>query len=372
MPLNRLAVQSLRNLNAVDIDLSDRINLFYGQNGSGKTSVLEAVSVLGQGRSFRSHKLKTLVGNDKDHFTVFGHVVDASRQTPIGVMRSKKGDSLFKVDGKLVSAASSLAECLPLQVINAQTFQLLDGSPKQRRQFIDWLVFHVEHDFFIAWKGLQRCLKHRNSLLRRDRIAAAELAPWDRELCLLAEKIDTFRSQSLQLFIEAFEALVVEFVQLDDLKLQYLRGWDKDRPLADVLAEGLDRDCRQGYTSVGPHRADLRITVGGQLAADILSRGQMKLLVCALRIAQGYVFSQQTQRRCLYLIDDLPAELDSDYQAIMARWLVALNCQVLITGVDRLVLEAPWGEYPEISKSVFHVEHGNVVAADKASTTKTQ
>jgi len=87
------------------------------------------------------------------------------------------------------------------------------------------------------------------------------------------------------------------------------------------------------------------------------------LLVCALRIAQGYVFSQQTQRRCLYLIDDLPAELDQNFQAIMARWLVALNCQVLITGVDRQVLEAPWGEYPEISKNVFHVEHGKVVAA---------
>ena len=364
MPLQRLAVNSLRNLNAVDIQLSNRINLFFGQNGSGKTSVLEAVSVLGLGRSFRSHKLKPLISNDEDHFTVFGAVHENDLLRKVGVMRARSGDSLFKLDGELVSTASALAECLPVQVINAQTFQLLEGSPKQRRQFIDWLVFHVEPEFLNAWKGLQRCLKHRNSLLRRDRIAAAELAPWDLELCSLAEKIDGLRQARIKQFLAVFETLVAEFIALDDLKLTYQRGWDKDTPLKQVLAETIDRDSRQGFTYAGPHRADLRIMVGKQLAADVLSRGQQKLLVCALRIAQGYVFSQQTQRSCVFLIDDLPAELDSNFQSIMARWLLKMDCQVLITGVERDTLESVWKKHPSIDRKVFHVKHGRVVVAD--------
>jgi len=368
VPLQRLAVNSLRNLNAVDIHLSNRINLFYGQNGSGKTSVLEAVSVLGLGRSFRSHKLKPLISTEDDHFTVFGAVHESDLLRKVGVMRSRSGDSLFKLDGEPVSTASALAECLPVQVINAQTFQLLEGSPKQRRQFIDWLVFHVEPEFLSAWKGLQRCLKHRNSLLRRDRIAAAELAPWDLELCLLAEKIDSLRESRIQQFLSVFETLVAEFIALDDLKLSYQRGWDRDTPLQEVLAETIERDSRQGFTYAGPHRADLRIMVGKQLAADVLSRGQQKLLVCALRIAQGYVFSQQTQRSCLFLIDDLPAELDSDFQSIMARWLLKMDCQVLITGVDRDTLESVWAEHPTVDRKVFHVEHGRVVVADGENT----
>ncbi len=367
MPLKRLAVNSLRNLDAVDIHLSDRINLFYGQNGSGKTSVLEAVSVLGLGRSFRSHKLKPLICNEKDSFTVFGGLSENGMDCPIGVKRSRSGDSLFKVDGQVVSTASALAERLPVQVINSQTFLLLEGSPKQRRQFIDWLVFHVEPEFLSAWKGLQRCLKHRNSLLRRDRIPAAEFAPWDKELCLLAEKIDHLRSKRFAQFQEVFETLVSEFVELDELKLKYTRGWDKDMPLLTVLQEGLERDNRQGYTFAGPHRADLKISVKGGLAADILSRGQQKLLVCALRIAQGYVFSQQTGRSCLYLIDDLPAELDGNFQAIMARWLNKIDCQVLITGVDRGTLTSIWDDFPELERKVFHVKHGRVTTAEEGS-----
>lgn len=362
MTLNRLFIQNLRNLEGVDITPSAQVNLIFGENGSGKTSVLEAVNLLALGRSFRSHKHKSLIRYHQPSFTVFGKVkVDDGSEVPIGINRTLDGEASFKANGALVPSAADLAAYLPVQVINSETFQLLEGSPKVRRQFIDWLVFHVEHAFFPAWKAIQRCLKHRNSLLRRDRIDPFELAPWDQELVVLTEKIHDFREESFRQFQEVFDELCKEFIKLDGIKLGYYRGWDKDKSYADVLTAGLERDHRIGYTQSGSHRADLRITVNGQDAAGILSRGQQKLLVCALKIAQGYVFTRMTGRKSVYLVDDLPAELDEKHRALLVKWLATMGTQVFITGVEKDILVSSWLGKPDITPKLFHVEHGKVV-----------
>ena len=146
MTLNRLLIQNLRNLEGVDIAPSAQVNLIFGENGSGKTSLLEAVNLLALGRSFRSHKHKQLIKYHQPSFTVFGRVkIEDGSDVPIGINRTFEGEASFKANGIIVPSAAELATYLPVQVINSETFLLLEGSPKVRRQFIDWLVFHVEH-----------------------------------------------------------------------------------------------------------------------------------------------------------------------------------------------------------------------------------
>lgn len=360
MTLKRLSIQNLRNLENVDIVPSARVNLIFGENGSGKTSLLEAINILGLGRSFRSHKHKPLINHHQKSFTVFGRINAEGAEVPVGVSRQANGEASFKANGALASSAAALANYLPLQVINSDTFLLLEGSPKVRRQFIDWLVFHVEPNFLQTWKDAQRCLKHRNSLLRHDRIDRFELAPWDQELILLTERIHGFRQECMARFLEPFFDLLKEFVPIDGLELKYFRGWDADSAYADVLATGIERDKRQGYTQTGSHRADLNITVNGLNAADVLSRGQQKLLVCALKLAQGYVFSRITGRKCIYLVDDLPAELDEHHRSLLVRWLDVMATQVFITGIDRETLVASWRDKPGTELKLFHVEQGEV------------
>lgn len=361
MTLKRLFIQNLRNLEGVDITPSLQVNLIYGENGSGKTSVLEAINLLALGRSFRSHKHKPLINHQQKSFTVFGRVyTDDESDVPIGISRHLDGEASFKANGVLVPSAADLAAYLPVQVINSDTFLLLEGSPKVRRQFIDWLVFHVEPNFFPAWKAIQRCLKHRNSLLRRDRIDPFELAPWDRELVDLTNKIHEFRTQCMAQFDETFAVLLKEFINIDGIALGYYRGWDKDKSYHEVLTDTFERDKRQGYTHSGSHRADLKITVNGLDAAEVLSRGQQKLLVCALKIAQGYVFSRITGRKSIYLVDDLPAELDEKHRALLVHWLDTMNTQVFITGVEGETLLSSWRDKTEITPKMFHVEQGRV------------
>lgn len=367
MTLKRLFIENLRNLNSVDINPSSRVNLIYGENGSGKTSILEAINVLSLGRSFRSHKHKPLIKTGQTNFTVFGKVISNDGvDVSIGVDRQRDGTASYKISGQLVSSAAALAAYMPVQVINSDTFLLLDGSPSVRRQFIDWLVFHVEPTFFQLWKDCQRCLKHRNSLLRRDRILifkkeySAELASWDQELVRLTEQIHLLRDKCMRQFKVSFYSLLKDFVSLNGVAIDYFCGWDHRKSYATVLQQNFKQDQQQGYTHIGSHRADLRITVNGESAAEILSRGQQKLLLCALKIALGHVFSTLTGRKSIYLVDDLPSELDEKHCSLVADWLEVMPTQVFITGIEEEKLSNIWRNKLDSTTKLFHVEQGNI------------
>ena len=143
-----------------------------------------------------------------------------------------------------------------------------------------------------AWQRLQQALRQRNSWLRHGTLDGASDAAWSRELSLASDEIDGYRRAYIQALKPVFETTLKALLDLDGLTLSYYRGWDKDRPLVDVLASSLERDRAMGHTQSGPQRADLRLKVGSHNAAEVLSRGQQKLVVCALRIAQGHLVSE--------------------------------------------------------------------------------
>src|SRR5690606_29540399 len=176
------------------------------------------------------------------------------------------------------------------------------------------------------------------------------------------DEIDRYRRDYILALKPVFERTLAELIELDELTLSYSRGWDKDRSLDDVLQASLLRDQQLGYTQAGPQRADLRLRLGGHNAAEVLSRGQQKLVVCALRIAQGHLLDGVRRRQCIYLVDDLPSELDEQHRAALCRLLEELNCQVFITCVDQDMLKDGWRTDTPIT--VFHVEHGRITEAE--------
>jgi DNA replication and repair protein RecF len=349
----------------VSIELSDKINIFYGDNGSGKTSILEAVALVGLGRSFRSHKTRSLVNHQQAELTVFTRL-DISDTgggvIPVGVQKARNGTGAIRVSGETIRSAAMLAKQLPLLIINAGSFQLIEGSPVQRRQFLDWLVFHVKPDFAELWRALQKTLKQRNSLLRRDKISRSDIKPWNNELVRLAHAIDTARSEVFTSLMACFGQFGQEFaVDQLNIEMEYDRGWDKGLTIDAVLDNDFERDCRDGYTHQGPQRADIKIKSQKKPAVDVLSRGQEKSLVCALTIAQAHLYQQSTTGQCVFLIDDLLAELDKQHIETLTKWLTELNVQVLVTGVNKDGLFAPWNK-DKTSVSMFHVKHGEVNA----------
>lgn len=369
MSLSRISVTGVRNLQPVTLHPSPRINILHGDNGSGKTSLLEAIHILGMARSFRSARLNPIITHEQISCTVFGQVELGTHQSSsLGISRERSGEVRIRINGEGVRSTAELADALPLQLINPDSFRLLEGAPKLRRQFLDWGVFHVEPRFLHAWQRLQQALRQRNSWLRHGTLDAASQAAWTRELSTAGDEIDGYRRAYIQMLKPVFERTLASLLTLDGFHLSYYRGWDKDRTLDEVMAASIDRDRAMGHTQAGPQRADLRLRIAGHNAAEILSRGQQKLVVCALRIAQGHLVSESKRGRCIYLVDDLPSELDDQHRLSLCRLLEQLNCQVFITCVDSNVLREGWRDDTPVS--MFHVEHGAIAQVHGPSGVK--
>jgi DNA replication and repair protein RecF len=352
----------VRNLRSVTLPALEKTNILFGDNGSGKTSVLESIFLLGMARSFRSNQVKSMITHGSERCTVFGEVVKASGgNQPLGVSRDLQGGLQAKIGGVNLRSSSELAEHLPLQLINADSFNLLLGSPGHRRQFLDWGVFHVEHHFQGIWQRFQRVLKQRNSLLRHGKISDAEQRSWDREICEAGEAIDKQRKRYFADLAPLFQRLVPRLSpDLAGVELRYRRGWDKNASLQEALDSSAKADREQGFTHVGPQRADVKVLFEGHVASETLSRGQQKMVVCALKLAQGQLMSQRKGRSCLYLVDDLPAELDRLHCRRVGEVLVELETQVYVTCVDIQELAGAWSEEWLGQSAMFHVEHGEV------------
>ena len=357
--LKRIEITSLRNIEHISLELNPGFNLLYGKNGSGKTSFLEAIYLLGHGYSFRNRSISRVIREGDELLTVFGRLETDSKTLAAGIERHKNGKVRVNVNEEVVSSVAELAKLLPIQLINPDSHAILLAGPKIRRQFLDWGVFHVEHSFYPLWKKLGRVLKQRNAALK-SRLPQAPIKLWDSELIELSLEIDVMRVAYIQGFEPVFERIRHELLTLDGFSMTYHRGWASDEAYSEVLERSFSRDLMLGYTQYGPQRADLKCCMGKVPAQDVLSRGQQKLLVSAMRLAQGVLLKEQTGRSCLYLIDDLPAELDKTRREHLARVLHQIDAQVFVTGVELNELGESFEDY---AYQMFHVEHGTVEAA---------
>jgi DNA replication and repair protein RecF len=358
MILKQVAINNFRNLSQVKLDLDSGFNIFYGDNGSGKTSLLEALFYLGTGRSFRSPLVQRIIMHNRDHFLLFGLTQDANKiRVPIGIKRFHNGIGEIRIAGQTVDTRAQLAELLPLQLINSYGYRLLEAGPRYRRQFMDWGMFHVEHSFLSSWRQVQRILKQRNAALRQNQ--HKQIRVWDDELVSASNILHKLREQYVQTLIPILAQLLTQLLE-QEVILEYYPGWNLDKPLSALLTDRLAHDLQLGYTSIGPQKADLHFKVNKIPAQDILSRGQQKLLICALQLAQGLLLQQQTHKNCIYLIDDLPSELDKSKQQRVVAILRDMHAQAFITGINQEGLQHL---FPKPSKiKMFHVEHGDIDA----------
>jgi len=371
MLIQRLQVQNVRNLGRVSLPALGPINIFYGANGSGKTSLLEAIHLLLVGRSFRQAQLKPLLSEGQQECVVFGELTsqEQDRRFTLGQQRSHDTKPLIRLNGERLSSLAELVRLAPLQVLNSDSFELLTGGPSQRREYLDWGLFHVEPNFYATWRQAQRALKQRNTLIRHGKIDRSQLLLWSREYARYGEQLDQMRLQYMEQLEPVFQRVLCELTpQIGErLALAYTRGWSRDHSLEQLLVEGIDKDLQQGFTRSGPHRADVKVQLGQTLASETLSRGQLKLVVASLRLAQAELLQQQVNERCIFLIDDLPAELDRRHRQKLCHLLEQQELQVMITCIEHQDLIDCWSR-PDCLQ-MFHVEHGTITPREHAEIT---
>jgi DNA replication and repair protein RecF len=359
MYLKAFSQQGVRNLSQGKLELASGLNIFYGDNGAGKSSILEAIVFSTTGRSFRTSKLELMVSEGESIFVVFGL---SSEERRVGIRYDKKTKlRTIKINGENINNLSGLNTIYPTQILSPESYHLIDSGPSERRKYLDWCLFHVKHSYHSAWKSYTNILKQRNALLKnKNRSRVEEQIPiWDQQLCTAAEIVNKERMSILTQLEKQLKSTIaiLDVSFCDSLKINYYPGYTDE--LADKLRLSLSSDMDSGFTKFGPHKADIRIKVNGYLAKDYLSRGQKKVLINAMFLAQTLLLKESSHKGSLFVIDDFTSELDNNNQKALLDMLMAQDSvQIVLSCLQQDSLK--WLEKGYNSAHMFHVEHGTI------------
>ena len=356
MQLSHLKIRDFRNLVDVEIEPCAGVNLIFGHNASGKTSLLESIYYLSHLRSFRTPYLSDLINREASSLKLYAKAMDNNqrKQIPIGIERSKESLQV-RANQKQVQRVADITSIFPVLAIHPDSYRLITGSPSERRAYIDWGVFHVEQGFFDAWQRYKKALSQRNAALKSSQ-KPSYCKLWDRELDQAARHIDMLRSNYTRDLQPYLASLIELFFPGKEVKLEYRRGWKTGQVLHEVLEQTFASDLKRGITQAGPHRADLYIQVEGKSAQTGISRGQQKVLVAILKLAQVQQFTHSETRHCVLLYDDLAAELDQQHRSHIMSVLKAMPIQLFLTAIEQAQIDLhAWDDV-----RMFHVEQGGL------------
>lgn len=352
MTLLKLDVLAVRNILSASIQPAPGINLITGANASGKSSLLEAIFILGRARSFRTHHIKQAISFDHAQLIVAAQLQHHTGSiSTIGIQIDGKQTEI-RIDQENRQKAD-LAYALPVQLIHPKSYRLLDAGPQNRREFLDWGIFNHNRNFLPNWRRFSKALQQRNALLKSRQVS--QLAAWDKEIIEYGNRVNEFRKEYVELLQPVFLEIAGQFLQTSQIELRFNPGWDERQTLEHVLKQDTEKDLKYGFTNSGPHRADFLTFHDNKSAKDYLSRGQQKLLVLALLLSQVRLLNQEAQNNCCVLVDDLTAELDTLNRAKLLKYLAGIGCQVFMTSTEL----ADFGDLSAVENyKVFHVEQG--------------
>jgi len=352
--ISSLVINNLRIVEKLQIEPAPGINFIVGDNGAGKTSILEAIYLAGRGRTFRHKDAGPMIGQGADSVTVVVGIDDenSERRSTLGIRR-EKSQFICRLDGKDVKKRSILAETLPVQWVGSQPQLFLSMGPDVRRRFLDMGMFHVEHSYLSSMLEFQRILRQRNAALRKGN--AEEVRIWNKPLSVAAESLNKRREYYVDLLMTRVVDEIGPWNPGYTLSYRYRPGWKGDSDLFQQLEESTESDLRLGYTTRGPQRAELELLADGATAEKKLSRGQQKILVLALNLALSDLISERKGSAPILLVDDLAAELDPMNRSLLVAEFEKRQVQVFLTKIEDDSLRAN-----VTNPRTFHVEQGAI------------
>ena len=358
MNIDFLRISNFRCFEQAEFTPARGISWLVGANGSGKTTILEAAHVLSHGRSFRGGSRTAPRRHGANEYLIHAEVARKQGAThKLGIVR--RDDSWrARLDGADLPTLAPLFAACPVVCFGPESPSLVLGAAEERRGFLDWSVFHVEHESLSLWRRWRRALRQRNALLR-DGGANSAFEPWERELDLLGQRINGMRKDCLAC-LEPFVAdeAVGLVPELGHAHIRYRAGWNEAEGLGSLLAESRASDRERGFTQIGAHRADWMLQFDRVARRDHLSRGQAKAAAMVCLLAQARWLADRLGEYPLLCLDDVRSELDHDHVTKVIAWLAARPVQAWVTTTD-----APGASGIAKDAAVFHVEHQGPVAA---------
>jgi DNA replication and repair protein RecF len=358
--LEALSITDFRNIESSRIEPGQRFNVLSGDNGMGKTNVVEAIYLLGALRSFRTSVRGEMVRHGREAARVEGVFVGAAAGFRCELNITAKARRV-RVDGQAKRPDSSHFQRLPMVLFHPGNLDLVQGSPQIRRRFLDRSLFQAESSYPKVLRDYNRALRNRNRLLKERPLDRRAISPFDQQLAELGTRVIEYRRKMVSrlepLFGQAFEEVSGGS-----------RGGLRYRPSVDGAADDLigaldrsiGRDAERGFTSIGPHADDLELSVDGRAARRFASQGQQRASVLALKIAETRALADVTDRIPLLLLDDVSSELDETRNERLFEFLDGVGGQVFITTthLDTIRVEDARTDFSVASGAVERVDLG--------------
>lgn len=330
MYISEITLKNFRNLQPCSLCFDKKLNIITGENGAGKTSLLEAIHTLSTGRSFRTKYVKRIISFSKDQFHIQAKIKNNSQYTKLSLIKRKSGKSLIELDHNKETNYSNTARLIPIQTFNPESISILISGAKNKRKIIDWGTFYTNKLFYTYWKKLSQILKHRNSALKKNYSYNVMLA-WDNEIVRISNIIDKQRSFYVSQIIPIINDFLNNIPSFPKINIQYYRGWSHQETLGHILDRNYPKDKKLGYTNYGAHKADLIISSNGIPIQDSLSRGQLKLLMAIIKLSQGILLENEYSVSPIYLIDDITSELDNTFLSFFIKYILQLKSQIFLS-----------------------------------------
>ena len=311
--------------------------------------------MLANGKSFRSSVKSHIIQHHSKKFTVFAELEIDGAQVRCGLEKSNESNARLHIDGEKCRSIAKASELLPIILIDPHSYDLIEEGPSFRRHYLDWLLFHVKQGYSKVAQEYALCLRQRNSSLKQKQ-SKSVCQTWDPQLISLARIITEYRQVLLEELKPLYQAIIQTLHFPVDVSLSYYQGWEDASEFSDTLAATYFKDQVVGYTSIGPQRADVRLRVDSIPASDVLSRGQSKLAIAALLLAQGQYYQAVKGNSPIYFIDDLASELDQQNRQKLYTLLESIDGQILVTATERTLFPDIQG----VNDKLFHVKQGTV------------
>ncbi len=333
-----LRLQHFRSYNDESFEISPGVNIIVGPNASGKTNLLEAVLVLARGTSYRAHD-QELIQFDQPWARLDSHSSNSSQRT-VKILNHPAPGKSYELDGKSYKRLT-LTHTLPVVVFEPNHLRLFSGGPDRRRDYLDDLLEQTMAGYGTTRRHYKRALAQRNSLLKHPRVSPAQIFPWNIRLAQLAGVIVRARADLATRLNEDLPAL---YRELSHTKLavttHYNHRWPIDNyesQLLKKLDSSLDDDRQRGFTTYGPHREDLTLSMSGHPVQETASRGEVRTIVLAFKIIELHLMQAARDQTPLLLLDDVFSELDGKRRHALTDYLAPYQTFITTTDADLVV-----------------------------------
>lgn len=317
MKLLKLRVQNFRSHSDFMLEIGDKSTLISGKNGSGKTSLIEAIYILLQGTSFRSSDKEILKNDGSDWFRADLKMVSGEIRTIKFESKTGKHKKTFEIDNKKTSRLPSNSK-IPVVLFEPDDLQLLSGSPSRRRDFMDHFLAQVFPSFRIALSRYNKALKQRNNLLKKEIITRGELFPWNIMLAEFGAEIISKRIEFIDNLNSKISDIYAEISGIkDSIEIIYLGDKLSKDAILGIMDDNFSHDRILGYTDFGPHKHDIQFTFNKKDARNVASRGENRSLVLALKFIETDFLAEMSEKTPVVLLDDVFSELDESRQKLL-------------------------------------------------------